>query len=469
MAEAQAAPPVTAHARPGDVECDLCSEGKLKAVMSCLVCLISFCEVHVQPHYQPALQKHKLVKAVQLQEKICSQHGRLLEMFCYNDQRCICVLCTIEDHNGHNTVFATVAWPEKQKLLLEKRMEFHRRIQEREIAMKELTEAVISYKRSAQEALEHSDRIFPELLQFIERRRSEVKELIRVQLETAVSRAEEIVRELEQEIEELRRGDAELEELEREEDHVHFLQSFQALKTSPVSKASLSITLSQHPSFDTLKESLSALKKEETCRIGKILAEVRKIHVVLPLEPKTREEFMEYSCPLTLDPHTAHRSLFLSEANRKATRGEERPYPDHPDRFDGWAQVLCMEAISACSYWEVEWTHEDNVGVDIALAYQHVDRKGGVLECRFGCNKQSWRLECDPGRCTFRHNNFRTELLAVPLSRMGVYVDHSVGILSFYSISDTMTLLHTVQTTFTEPLYPGFWVANGASIKICSE
>ncbi|XP_041936499.1 tripartite motif-containing protein 16-like isoform X1 [Alosa sapidissima] len=468
MAEAQAAPPVTARTGSGDVECDLCSEEKLKVVVSCPVCLTSFCEVHVQPRYQPALQKHKLVKATQLQEKICFQHGRLLEMFCYNDQKCICVLCTTEDHNGHNTVFATVARTEKQKLLLEKRKKFHRRIQEREIAMKKLTKAVVSYKRSAQEALEHSDRIFTELLQSIERRRSEVKELIRAQEEAAVSRAEEILKELEREIEELKRGDAEMEELSREEDDVHFLQSFQALQTSPVSKASLSITLSQHPSFDALKESLIALKRDETCQIGKILAVVRKIHIVLPLKPKTREEFMEYSCPLTLDPDTAHRSLSLSEANRKATRGEEQPYPDHPDRFDGWAQVLCVEAISACSYWEVEWTHEDNVGVDIALAYKHIDRKG-VLECRFGCNKQSWRLECDPGRCSFRHNNFRTELLTLPLARMGVYVDHRVGLLSFYSVSDTMTLLHTVQTTFTEPLYPGFWVANGASIKICAE
>lgn len=178
---------------------------------------------------------------------------------------------------------------------------------------------------------------------------------------------------------------------------------------------------------------------------------------------------MEYSCPLTLDPNTAHRSLSLSEGNRKATRREEQPCPDHPHRFDGWAQVLCVEAISACCYWEVEWTSEDTFGVDIAVAYKGMDRKGGHLECRFGCNNLSWRLECDPRRCTFRHNNFRTKLLTLPLPRMGVYVDHRVGILSFYSVSDTMTLLHTVQTSFTKPLYPGFWLANGASVKICSQ
>lgn len=115
MAEVQAAPPV---------ECDFCSEDKLKAVKSCLVCLASFCEVHVQPHFQPALQKHQLVKATRLQERICSQHGRLLEMFCYNDCTSICLMCYIEDHQGHNCVFTTVAQPEKQvKFLLKMRFE----------------------------------------------------------------------------------------------------------------------------------------------------------------------------------------------------------------------------------------------------------------------------------------------------------------------------------------------------------
>ena len=111
----QAARPAPCYAGPGDVQCDLCSERKHKAVKSCLVCQVSFCETHVQPHYQhAALKKHLLVKATQLQNKICPQHGRVLEMFCYTDWKCVCVLCTMEDHRGHDMVLATVARPEKQ-------------------------------------------------------------------------------------------------------------------------------------------------------------------------------------------------------------------------------------------------------------------------------------------------------------------------------------------------------------------
>ncbi|KAI2661026.1 E3 ubiquitin-protein ligase TRIM39 [Labeo rohita] len=58
-------------------------------------------------------------------------------------------------------------------------------------------------------------------------------------------------------------------------------------------------------------------------------------------------------------------------------------------------------------------------------------------------------------------------------SRIGVYVDESAGNLSFYSVSDTVSLIHTIQTTFTQPLYPGFTVYPGfklgyeSSVKLC--
>ncbi|KAJ8366883.1 hypothetical protein AAFF_G00338510 [Aldrovandia affinis] len=194
------------------------------------------------------------------------------------------------------------------------------------------------------------------------------------------------------------------------------------------------------------------------------LSTVEKVHI---LEPRTREDFLQYSCQLTLNPNTVHRVLRLSEGNREVTRVEQdQSYPDHPERFDGCAQVLCREGLSGHSYWEAEWSGGE-WRVEIAVSDKEISRKGGGDDCILGYNDKSWSLFRSPSRCSFYHNKERTDLPAPsPSSRIGVYLDHGAGTLSFYSVSDTMTLLHRVQSTFTQPLYPGFGVYNG-SVKLC--
>ncbi|KAJ8278286.1 hypothetical protein GJAV_G00085970 [Gymnothorax javanicus] len=168
----QAAPPAHCYAGPGDVVCDSCTGRKYKAVKSCLVCLASYCETHLQPHYEsPAFKKHKLVKAtVNLQEKICSHHDKLLEVYCRTDQQCICYLCTMDEHRGHVTVSAAAERTEKQKQLRATQSKFQQRIQEREKELQDLRQAVQSLKLSAQAAVEDSERIFTELIRSIERK-----------------------------------------------------------------------------------------------------------------------------------------------------------------------------------------------------------------------------------------------------------------------------------------------------------
>ncbi|KAJ8278279.1 hypothetical protein GJAV_G00085870 [Gymnothorax javanicus] len=183
-------------------------------------------------------------------------------------------------------------------------------------------------------------------------------------------------------------------------------------------------------------------------------------------DPKTREDILQYSSQLTLDPNTAHQRLRLSEGNREVTLVEQiQSYPDHPERFERWTQVLCREGLSGRCYWEAEWSRGR---VYIAASYKEISRKGGGYDCGLGFNNKSWALCCSPSCSYFLHNNKSTEIPVPPSSsRIGVYLDHRAGTLSFYSVSDTMTLLHRVQTTFTQPLYPAFWVYIGSSVKLC--
>ncbi|XP_048027785.1 NLR family CARD domain-containing protein 3-like isoform X5 [Megalobrama amblycephala] len=186
---------------------------------------------------------------------------------------------------------------------------------------------------------------------------------------------------------------------------------------------------------------------------------------------RIRAGLRKYSHQLTLDLNTVSEHLRLSERNTVITGTyPEQPYPDHPDKFDVYPQVLCGESVcdQRC-YWEIEW---NGYGVFISVSYKSISRKGKGHECRFGYNNQSWSLICSPESFSFRHNNIKSEPPVNPISsrRIGVYVDHSAGTLSFYSISgDTMILIHTVQTTFTQPLYPGFGfrLGSGSSVKLC--
>uniref|UniRef100_A0A4W4DYD0 B box-type domain-containing protein n=1 Tax=Electrophorus electricus TaxID=8005 RepID=A0A4W4DYD0_ELEEL len=277
--ELQAASPVHCYAGPGDVECDFCTGRKHKAIKSCLVCLASFCETHIRPHYQsPAFKKHTLVKASsRLQEMFCSQHHEVFKIFCRTDQSFICYLCTMDEHKGHDTVSAAAERTKKQTELQEDQRKHQQRIQEKEKKVQELKQAVDTLKRSAQAAVEDSERIFTELICSIEKKRCEVRDLIRDQEKAELSRAEGLLDQLEQEIADLKRRDTELEQLSHTEDHVHFLQSFLSFCVSSGSVESYSISVHQQPSFDGVKKSLSDLKEriETFCK-----EEFSKISVV---------------------------------------------------------------------------------------------------------------------------------------------------------------------------------------------
>ncbi|XP_039464525.1 tripartite motif-containing protein 16-like [Oreochromis aureus] len=459
----QAAPADHCYAGPEDVACDFCTGRKLKAIKSCLSCPASYCEKHLQPHYDAApLKKHKLVApSKKLQENICSRHEEVMKIFCRTDQQSICYLCTMDEHKGHETVPAAAERTEKQKELEVRRLNIQQRIQEREKDVKLLQQEVEAINGSADKAVEDSEKMFTQLIRLIQKRSSDVKQQVRSQQETEVSRVKELQEKLEQEIAELKRKDGELEQLSHTEDHNQFLHNYPSLSALSESTHSSSINIRPLRYFEDVtaavsetRDKLQDILREEWTNISLTVTEVDVL--LSPPEPKTRAGFLKYSREITLDPNTANTHLLLSEGNRKVTfMNQQQSYSDHPDRFTGCCQVLSRESLTGCCYWEVEWR---GGGVCVAVAYKNIRRAGSIDECVFGNNNKSWALYWFTGSFKFRHNHVQTVLSGPRSSRVGVYLDHRAGILSFYSVSETMTLLHRVQTTFTQPLYAGLWL-----------
>ncbi|XP_034541379.1 tripartite motif-containing protein 16-like [Notolabrus celidotus] len=460
----QAAPEDPSYAGPEDVACDFCTGRKLKALKSCLQCLASYCQKHLQPHFEFApLKKHKLVEpSKKLQENVCSRHDEVMKMFCRTDQQSICYLCSVDDHKGHDTVSAAAEWSEKQRELGESRLNIQQRIQDRERDVEQLEQEVEAINGSADKAVEHSEEMFTQLIRLMEERRSDVRQRVRSQQETEVSRVRELQEKLEQEITELKRRDAELQKLSHTEDHNQFLQDYPSLSglSGPADSSRIEIRPLGYfedvtAAVSEVRDQLQEVLREKWINVSHAVTEV-DVLLSEPPEPKTRAGFLRYSRGVTLDPNTAYTQLLLSDGNRRATlKQQQQSYSSHPDRFTVWGQVLSRESLSGQCYWEVEWRGK---GVCVAVAYKNISRAGWSQDCQFGYNDKSWRLDCNNNSYNFWYNKVKTPVSGPQSSRVGVYLDHRAGILSFYSISKTMTLLHRVQTTFTQPLYAGLWL-----------
>ncbi|XP_072249856.1 protein NLRC3-like [Leuresthes tenuis] len=178
----------------------------------------------------------------------------------------------------------------------------------------------------------------------------------------------------------------------------------------------------------------------------------------------------KYACDLSLDPNTVHTKLKLSDNNKTVLlMKDDHPYPDHPERFDHWHQVMCTDALSTADrcYWEVEWKQ----AVYIAVTYKGIRRKGQFDDSCLGKNDQSWSLTSSDGYWSFLHKNNLTSLYVPTSSRVGVYLDWPASTLSFYSVSSEKLIhLHTIHSKFTEPLYPAFRLKPGAvesSVSLC--
>ncbi|XP_027876006.1 tripartite motif-containing protein 16-like [Xiphophorus couchianus] len=477
----QAAPADHRYTVHEDVACDFCTGRKLKAIKSCLFCLASYCEKHLQPHYDVApLKKHKLVEpSKNLQENICSKHGEVMKMFCRTDQKCVCYLCSVDEHKGHDTVSAAAERTERQRELEERRGNIQQEIQDREKDVKEQKEKVVYMNRSADKSVEVCEKIFIDLIHLIQRKSSDVKNYIRSKQETEVREAEDEQKNLEQKITELKRKDAELEQLLDTEDNIQFLNNyipeprhtFNSLRTKFLNFFKNRRISSFHKIW--LLNDVKAAVSEAESTVEQIVnnkwmeISLKEINSEASSSTPTeglvdRNELLKYSQELTLDSKTANR--YLSVTRKRAVKKDTEQFEDDSERFDRSFQVLSKGSLSRCSYWEVKSSGRFTV----AVAYKDISETGRTNVCTFGKNENSWALECCRLMYVFRHNKTLTLISAPYSATIGVFLDHRAGILSFYSVSKTMTLIHTVHTRFTQPLLAGIRLyETGDSAEFC--
>ncbi|XP_072544096.1 E3 ubiquitin-protein ligase TRIM39-like [Salminus brasiliensis] len=425
-----------------EVLCDVCTGQKLKALKSCLVCGLSFCKTHLEPHTIAKHKKHKLINPVEnLEDYICQKHENPLELFCRDDQMCVCRFCSETDHKTHQ-ILAIEEESGKIKAQLRKtQTEVQQMNQGRLKKIKKIKHLVELRKRNTEKEIADSIKVFTALIRSIEKSQAELLEVLEKQQKAAERQAEDLIKELEQEITELKRRDTELEQLSHTEDHLHLLQIYPSLCSPLHTKNWTNISIDPHLSVETMRSALSQFQES--------LDEKMRQTVSTGLK-----RIQQYAADVTLDPDTAHPDLILSADGKQVTHGDTRQnLPDNPERFEESSCVLGKEGFSSGRfYYEVQVRGKTKW--DLGVARESVNRKGEVIlspQNGFWAvwlrNKNSYRALTDPPVLLS---------LGKKPQKVGVFVDYEEGLVSFYDVEARSHIYSFTGQSFTEKLYPYF-------------
>ncbi|XP_070698802.1 E3 ubiquitin-protein ligase TRIM21-like isoform X1 [Pempheris klunzingeri] len=416
-------------AKPGEVPCDVCTGTKLKALKSCLVCLVSYCETHLEPHLTvSSLKRHQLIDPVEnLEGRMCTKHNKPLELFCKADQTCICILCSISDHKAHNVVCLQEEYEGKKAELGKTEAELQQMIQQRQLKIEEVQQSVEVSRESADRQIAASVATWMKLKESIERQQAEVIEIIREKHRGIKTKAEDFIREMEQEISELQRRSAELEQMSQSEDQLHLLQNFSSLNVTPPTKDWTGVRV--YPPLH------GVAVKAAFAQLGKALRKAIKKMLFTEAELKTVRQF---AVDVTLDPHTAHPQLILSDDGKQVHHGGvKRNHPDNPERFSAYGSVFGKQMVSSGRfYFEVQVKGKS--AWIVGVANESVNRKGTSV-----INPQN-------GYWTVCHS------LKSKLEKVGVFVDYEEGLVCFYDVDAATLMFGFSNCSFTERLFPFF-------------
>ncbi|XP_059385942.1 E3 ubiquitin-protein ligase TRIM39-like isoform X2 [Carassius carassius] len=423
-----------------EVLCDICEERKLKALKSCLVCQSSYCETHLEPHLRVTrLKKHKLMDPVSnLEDYICQKHERPLDLFCRDDQTCVCSICTETDHKNHNTVPIEEESQEKKTELMKTQKDVQLMIQNRFKKIQDIKHSAEVRKRNTEKEKAVRVELFTDLIRSIERHQTELLEMMEEQQKAAEKQEQELIEELEQEITELKMRNTELEQLSHTEDHLHLLQIHSSLCSPRNTRNWPEISMKTHESLETLRRDLTQLK--DTIDEKLTLTELKWMQ--------------QYAVDVTLDPDTAQPNLILSDDGKQVRRGDIRQkLPDKPERFDPCPGVLGKEGFSSGRfYFEVQVKGKTNW--DLGVARESINRKGQIT---VSPSDGYWTVILRNGDEYKAGAGPSVSLsLRVKPQRVGVFVDYEEGLVSFYDVESSSHIYSFTAQSFTEKLYPLF-------------
>ncbi|CAL8312368.1 unnamed protein product [Boreogadus saida] len=426
--------------KAGEVPCDVCTGTQLKAVKSCLVCLISYCQTHLEPHQRVAgLKKHRLVEPMdRLDDRMCKKHDRLLELFCQTEQVCVCQFCTETDHKSHAVVPLKEEYEVKTAQLGKIEAEVKQLIQERQKNIQEIKDTVKRSKADADREIADGVQVLTALMRRIEKCQDDLNQMVKEKLKSTEKQAEDLIKELEQEIEDLTNRSSEVKQLSQTKDHLHFLQAFRSLKDPPPTRDWTTVEVRPPSYVGTLRRSLDQLEETLNMEMKKLPdAELKRVQ--------------QYEVDVTLDPDTAHPWLILSEDGKQVhDGGVEKRLPDNPKRFTQRTCVLTRQSFSSGRfYFEVQV--KDKTLWWLGVARESIDRKGGsALTPETGY----WTLLYYKDGLVFSDNPDVRLPLRAELQKVGVFVDYDEGLVSFYDVEARVHLYSATGCTFSEPLYP---------------
>ncbi|KAM9384460.1 E3 ubiquitin-protein ligase TRIM21-like [Pholidichthys leucotaenia] len=431
-------------AKPGEVLCDVCTGTKLKALKSCLVCLSSYCETHLEPHLtMKGLKRHQLMDPVEnLEGRMCMKHDRPLELFCKTEQTCICMHCFYSHHKTHDVVPLREECEGKKAELGKTEAEVQQMIQKRRLKIEEIKESVKKSKDAADGEKAEGVQVFTALKESVERRLNELIKEIENKQKTMEKQAEDSIKDLEQEISELMKRSSEVEQLLKSEDHLHLLQSFSSLKAAPPTKDWTEVRVCP-PSYEgTVVRAVAQLEETIRKQMKKKLMEAELKRV------------QQSAVDVTLDPDTAHPNLILSDDGKQVKHGDERKnLPDNPERFSLCPCVLGNQSFSSGRfYFEVQV--KGKTDWDLGVARESITRKGKIpLSPQNGYwtvwlrNGNEYKALAGP--------SVRLHLQCGP-EKVGVFVDYEEGLVSFYDVDAAALIYSFTGCSFNHKLLPYF-------------